>query len=171
MKIYGPFLKIYGPFETFFGPFLVEQKTSSGSVDATTAKKSKNFFLVTGCIWFVLDGCFDWSKSHCCWHWNYCKEDYAFDHIHFEFFEFFEFFDFFYFWSRLNLILIIFLKFWFLIYDRILVLHMLVALDCPNGSIICIPVSGYLRAYLNKNSLSEKISGCSKMNNNCHRDS
>ena len=50
MNIYGPFLKIYGPFETFFGPFLMEQKASSGSVDAATAKKSKNFFLVTDCI-------------------------------------------------------------------------------------------------------------------------
>ena len=90
----------------------VKQKTSSGSVDTATAKKGKNFFFIADWIWFILNCCFDWSKSHCCCHWNESKDENTFDHIHFVKLTDGSC------W-RLNLILIILEKFLSLIYDLI----------------------------------------------------
>ena len=169
MKIYGPFLKIYGPFETFFWSLLNGTKGQFWICWRGHGEEKQELF---PCHWLhlICIGLLLWlveipslltlkllQGRLCIWS---CS-----------FWIFWIFvFEIFYFCCRLNLFFIIFLKFWFLIYDRILVLLMLVALVSQNGSIICIPVSGFLRAYLNKNSLSEKISGCFKMNNNHHRN-
>ena len=68
-----------------FWTILVEEKTSSGSVHASASEKAEDFFFIADCIWLVLNWWFDWSESHCCWHWNESKDEYTFDHIHFTF--------------------------------------------------------------------------------------
>ena len=61
----------------------IEHMTSSRSIDTATAKESEHFVFVADWICFVLNCCFDWVKSHCCWHWKESKKENAFDHIHF----------------------------------------------------------------------------------------
>ena len=58
-----------------FWTILVEEETSSGSVHTSASKKAEDFFFIADCIWLVLNWWFDWSESHCCWHWNESKDE------------------------------------------------------------------------------------------------